>query len=332
VKVLVVAPYPPMRDGIGVYARTHVEQLRSDGHEVTVLSPPDGGGDLRAPFRGGAAFRRAARAGGGFDRIVVHFQPALYFRPHAPLSKLGTSYGLEWLALRRGSRLEVVVHEADPPDLRRPDYRGIRSALRRASQVSFHTRSEWEAFERDYRVRVQGRVVPHLAEPVEVVPAGVARRQLDIGQDGVVLVCAGFLQPSKGYDRAVEAFARATSGDPGSARLYVVGSVREPTPENRAFAAALAARCREVPGVTLREAFVDDPEFDLWLSAADRVVLPYRRAFSSGVLARAHAMGRPAVVSAVGGLAEQAGPADEVVGDDAELEAAIRRIVAKAKE
>jgi hypothetical protein len=60
--------------------------------------------------------------------------------------------------------------------------------------------------------------------------------------------------------------------------------------------------------------------------------VPYRRAFSSGVLARAHALGRPAVVSAVGGLAEQAGPTDDVVGDDRELEAAIRRIVAKATE
>jgi glycosyltransferase involved in cell wall biosynthesis len=328
VKILVVAPYPPMHDGIAIYARASVEALRSDGHEVTVLSPPDGGGDLRAPFRGGAAFRRAARAGGRFDRIVVHFQPSLYFRPHAALSKLGTSYGLEWLALRRGSRLEVVVHEADPPDLRRPDYRGIRSAMRRASQVSFHTRAEWEGFERDYRVQVQGHVVPHLAEPVEVLPRGAARRQLGIEVEGTVLVCAGFIQPSKGFDRAVEAFATLPTRGSSPARLYVVGSVREATPENRAHADALAARCGDVPGAALVEGFVDDARFDLWINAADWMLLPYRRGFSSGVLARAHALGRPAVVAAVGGLAEQAGPADMVVGDDQELASAMRRIVA----
>jgi len=328
VKVLVVAPYPPMHDGIAIYARAYVEALRGEGDEVTVLSPPDGGGDLRAPFRGGAAFRRAAREGGRFDRIVVHFQPSLYFRPHAALSKLGTSYGLEWLALRRAARLEVVVHEADPPDLRRPDYRGIRWALGRAAQVSFHTRAEWKAFERDYRVEVRGRLVPHLAEPVEVLPRGAARRQLGIGLEGTVLVCAGFIQPSKGFDRAVEAFAAVSAGTSPPARLYVVGSVREETAENRAHADALAARCEAVAGAAFREGFVDDADFDLWIAAADWVVLPHRRAFSSGVLARAHALGRPAVVSAVGGLAEQAGPADLVVGGDEELASAIGRIVA----
>jgi glycosyltransferase involved in cell wall biosynthesis len=317
-----------MHDGIAIYARAQVEGLRAEGDEVTVLSPPEGGGDLRAPFRGGAAFRRAARAGGRFDRIVVHFQPSLYFRPHAALSKLGSSYGFEWLALRRGPRLEVVVHEADPPDLRRPDYRGIRWAIGRASQVSFHTRAEWEAFERDYRVEVRGRLVPHLAELVEVLPRGAARRQLGIEVEGTVLLCAGFIQPSKGFDRAVEAFAMATANGSPAARLYVVGSVREPTAENRAHADALARRSHEVPGVALLEGFVDDAAFDLWISAADWVVLPYRRAFSSGVLARAHALGRPAVVSPVGGLAEQAGPADVVVGDDEALASAIRRIVA----
>jgi glycosyltransferase involved in cell wall biosynthesis len=327
VNVLVVAPYPPMHDGIGVYARTHVEQLRSDGHTVTVLSPPEGGGDLRVPFRGGAAFRKAARVGSRFDRIVVHFQPSLYFLPRAPLSKLGASYGLEWLALRRGSILEVVVHEADPPDLRRPDYRGIRWALGHASRVSFHTRSEWEDFERGYRVKVRGRVIRHLAEPVETLPRGAARRQLDVAEEGIVFVCAGFIQPSKGFDRAVDAFERVSAGASGGPRLYVVGSVREATAENRSYADALSDRCRSVAGATLVEEFVDDAAFDLWISAADWVILPYRRAFSSGVLARAHALGRPCLVSAVGGLAEQAGPSDVVVGDDDELEAAIRGIV-----
>ena len=90
-RVLLVSSYPPRHCGIGVYARTQAERLRADGHAVTVLSPPDGDGDIRVPFLGGRAFLRAAAIGARFDRIVVHFQPALYYRPRAPVSKVLTS-------------------------------------------------------------------------------------------------------------------------------------------------------------------------------------------------------------------------------------------------
>ena len=52
-RILVVSSYPPRRCGIGAYARDQVARLRSEGHEVTVLSPPDGDGDVKAPFVGG---------------------------------------------------------------------------------------------------------------------------------------------------------------------------------------------------------------------------------------------------------------------------------------
>ena len=37
--VLVVAPYPPLRDGIGAYAVQQVRKLRADGHAVEACSP-----------------------------------------------------------------------------------------------------------------------------------------------------------------------------------------------------------------------------------------------------------------------------------------------------
>ena len=79
-----------------------------------------------------------------------------------------------------------------------------------------------------------------------------------------------------------------------------------------------------MPGVRLIERFVPDDEFDLWVIAADRVVLPYRRSWSSGVLARAHALGTPAIVGAAGGLADQARDGDVVVDGDEELMEALR--------
>lgn len=330
-RVLVVAPYPPRRDGIAVYARDQVRAFRHDGHHVTVLSPPDGEGDVRAEFAGGAALRAARRLTPAHDRVVVHFQPTLYLPPRRPVAKVGAALALRTLvAGGLGRRVELVVHEADPPALWRPDYLLLRSAFSAAGMLTFHTAAERAALERDYRTRVRGRVVEHrvAAAASPGVRREEAREAVAVPADaGVMFLCPGFLQPSKGYERAVDAFERASAGARRRASLYVVGSVREPSAENLAYARELAVRMASVPRATLVHRFVGDEEFDRWVAAADRVVLPYRRAWSSGVLARAHAIGTPAIVSRVGGLAEQAGPNDVVVGDDAALAAAMRKAI-----
>jgi glycosyltransferase involved in cell wall biosynthesis/multidrug transporter EmrE-like cation transporter len=322
VRILVVSSYPPRHCGIGAYARDQVHDLRAAGHEVTVLTAPDGHGDRAAELLGGKAFRVAARIGARFDRVIVHFQPALYYRPRAPLSKIATSASLLWLALRRRA-LRIVVHEADPPVRWRPDYLLLALAFRASGRVVFHTDAERETLERDYRVRVHAALVPHRVLPTGHVPSRAeARAELGIEGDGPVLVCAGFLQPSKGFDHAMTAFAASGAAARGG-RLSVVGSIRDRTPENVAHVEGLRRLAAGTPGVSLHVRFLSDTEFDTWIAAADAVILPYRRTWSSGVLARAQAIGTPAIVAAEGGLAEQAGPADAVVADDGELAAAM---------
>lgn len=328
-RVLVVSSYPPRRCGIGAYARDQAAALREAGDRVVVLSPPDGDGDLRAPFRGGRAFLRAAAVGGAFDRIVVHFQPALYYRPRAAVSKVATSAALLWLVLAR-RRTEILVHEADPPVRWRPDYLLLGLAFRLAGVVRFHTAAERESLEGAYHVRVRGEIAPHRVRPA--APGGSrreARTALGLPEaGGPLFVCAGFLQPSKGFERAIDAFAEAfpeaDRAAPDGPRLVVVGSVRDGTDENLRYAGTLRERAGRVAGVSLVEEFVDDSTFDRWVLAADRVVLPYRRVWSSGLLARAHALGTPAVVSDAGGLGEQAAPEDVVAPSDAGLVAALR--------
>ena len=325
-KILVVSSYPPRHCGIGTYAHDQVAHLRAQGHVVTVLSPPDGDGQIRAPFLGGRAFLQAGLIGGGFDRIVVHFQPALYYRPRRPVSKVTTSLGLLALSMARGPRLEVVVHEADEPRRWRPDFVLLRAALARAGRISFHTGAEWEALERAYHVEVRGAIITHQVEVTSGLSREEARAALNLGDaEGPVFVCAGFLQPSKGYERAVDAFEAARTN---GARLYIVGSVRDRTPENTTYARGLARRAGEVPGVRFVDRFLSGDEFDRWVVAADWVVLPYRRSWSSGVLARAQALGTPAIVAAVGGLPEQAGERDMVFDDDEGLRAALVRAAA----
>jgi glycosyltransferase involved in cell wall biosynthesis len=321
--VLVVSSFPPRRCGIGAYARTQVDQLRQEGVEVTVLSPPDGDGEVRTSFFGGRPFLRAARIGRGFDRIVVHFQPSLYYRPRAPLSKIGTSLGLWWLCVRR-RQTEILVHEADPPKRWRPDYLVLAAAFRVAPLVLFHTAAERDRLQHAYGLRVRARLVPHV-EGITVhahVGRADARAALGLPADEPLLVTPGFLHPDKGIERAIAALREA-----GAGRLYVVGSVKDPTPRNEAYARRLRNLAAVTPNVELVEGYLGDEELDTWVAAADAVVLPYRRSWSSGALARAQAIGTPAIVTAVGGLAEQASDRDVVVHDHDELGAAVARAV-----
>lgn len=316
-RVLVVSSYPPRPCGIGAYAATQAGRLREQGDTVTVISPPDGAGDLRIPFHGGRPFRLAARRGGGFDRIVIHYQPALYARRRAPLSALGTSLGLLWL-VRRRRQTEIIVHEADPPRWWRPDERLLRTAFRAAPVLLFHTDRERRQLERLYRIRVRFRLLDHRSGiSVGSPPSRAeARERLGLPADELVFLAPGFIHADKGYERAAEAVRR------GGGRLYVVGSVKDPTPRNLATVERLRALAGD-EAIRLIERFVDHDELDAWVAAADAVVLPYRRSWSSGILARAQAIGTPAVVTAVGGLPEQASPNDHVVRDDEELAAAL---------
>lgn len=321
-RVVVVSSYPPRHCGIGAYAAAQVERLRSEGHEVTVICPPDGGGDVPVDFWGGRPFREALRRSEPRDRVIVHFQPALYYRPRAAWSKVATSIGL-WRLCHRRPGTEVLVHEADRPIRWRPDYVILRWALRAAPVLLFHTDRERERLEAWYGVRTRWRLVDHRdGIRVTVRPTrGEAREALGIPEDEVVFVSPGFLHPDKGLDRAVSAV-----GDAG--RLYLVGSVKDATPRNLAHVDRLRELADGVDGVVLVERYLDEAELDRWVAAADAVVLPYRRSWSSGALARAQALGTPAVVTAVGGLPEQASDRDHVVRDDAELAAALARIAA----
>jgi glycosyltransferase involved in cell wall biosynthesis len=314
VKVLIVAPGPGRRDGIGAYAGVQAGRLRTEGHEAELLEAA----------HGGSVLREAARRAPSFGRVIVHFQPTLYHPPRRPWGKVAASLGL--LALVRKPNVEVVVHEADAPIAWRPDHALLRRAFRDATKLVFHTEAERRALAEAYRFPVRGEVVPH-ADGISVHGVGreAARGRLGLGSDAPVFVCPGFIHPDKGFDRAVEALAETGGGS-----LHVVGSVRDPLPANVAYASRLRELCARTPGAALHEGFVSDEELDAWIAAADAVVLPYRRSWSSGMLARAQLLGTPAIVSRMGGLPEQAGEADTVIEDDEELAGAMRAVLASS--
>jgi glycosyltransferase involved in cell wall biosynthesis len=140
----------------------------------------------------------------------------------------------------------------------------------------------------------------------------------------VILVSLGFLQPNKGFDRAIRAF-RAVDG----AQLFVVGSVWREHEARRGYVDELRRLAAETPGAELRETYLSDEDFDRWIVAADALVLPYVEGWSSNVMERGLLYDRPVIMSRLGGMAEQGADRRGVtlVADDAALAEAIHRVV-----
>lgn len=345
-RILMVTPYPPNRDGIAAYAVQSVRALRAAGHDVEVLSPGPSAAhhhlDLSGP-RGALALAKRVRA---YDRVIVQFHPDFFYPvTMSPQERARESLALA-LAFRRCREVHVVVHEIDGRHGRRGtiDGQAARRLWRSASQIIVHTEREREEFSQNFGVpRSRIAVTDHGANFVSHTrhDRASARASLEVPAEAFIFLSIGFIQPHKGFDRAVRAFANLGVEQ---ARLDVVGSVRVEEPGYVTYSEELAALVEATDGAYLHEGFVSDELFDRWIVASDVVVLPYRTIWSSGVLERARLFGRMVIATAVGGLPEQAaalaegerpaavdhpGPAASasgvvLVADDAELRRAMR--------
>src|SRR6266508_670830 len=327
-RILMLSPYPPLRDGIAAYAVQAVAALRSEGHEVEVLSPGPSAAhhhlDLQGP-RGALALARRVR---GYDKVVIQFHPDIFYPvPSPPLRHARVSLAL-LVAVRAARSAEVIVHEIDYRIGRRrgPDGIAARRLWRRIDRVVLHTEMERRDFIEAFGVRPERTaVVAHGAHFVRrtSMTRQDARRSLGIPDGELVFLAIGFIQPHKGFDRAVRAFDGL--GAHGCS-LHVVGSVRVDEPEYLAYLTELRELVAATPGAHLHDQYVSDELFDRWLVAGDVVVLPYRNIWSSGVLERALLYERRVIATAVGGLRHQASARDGItLVDQAELVSAMWR-------
>jgi glycosyltransferase involved in cell wall biosynthesis len=334
--VLVVSPFPPAEDGIARYADQLVKTLAD--RTFVRLALPGGEGEFVHRLWGGPRPLWILPAARGVDDVLVMYHPDYYIQGGL-LGQLAGHIAL-WLVSRL-RRTTFVVHEPEHPRATEIGRRGklefwlLESVRRRVwagvAGVVFHTDWERKRFAARFpgRARRTERLVTHGAFFTSGVQASAAeaRRRLQLPGDRVILLCIGFLspeKPDKGYERAIAAVREAGLEQ---VELRIVGSpIRRPVPEVELYVEKLRKLAAETPNVTLHERFVSDEEFDLWILAADAVVVPYRAASSSGVVARAHLLGTRLIASAVGGIADQLRPEDLRFKTDEELVEAIRSL------
>jgi glycosyltransferase involved in cell wall biosynthesis len=330
-RILVVSPYAPIRDGIASYALQQVQSLRAEGHEVEVLSPQPSAAhhhlDLRSP-RGPLALARRVR---GYDRVVVQYHPDVFYTEGAPpVLRLPTTIGLLVVALL-ARQLEVLVHEIDYDLAKRRSLDSVlkRAFWRRVDRLMVHTQAESDRMTEAFGLPPGSvAVVDHGGHFVRrtALDQRAARERLGLTPEGHVFLSIGFIQPHKGFDRAVRAF-RTLAAE--GASLHVVGSVRVEDRQYLDHLGDLRAEVEATPGAHLHDGYVSDELFDVWILAADTVVLPYRHIWSSSVLERAALYDREIIATRVGGLAAQAPDGTVLVDSDDELAQAMADSLAR---
>ncbi len=315
-----VSPYPPYRDGIANYAVQEVAAQRRAGHDVEVLSPLPSAAHHHLSLPSTKSMWALADMARRYDRVVVQFHPDLFFAPWwGPAHRQAVWAAFALMATR--TDLELRIHEIDYTSSR---LRGAvrRFALARAGSVVVHTAAERQSCIDSFGLPPEAvTVIDHGSSFTArtTMSRAEARAELGIPEDVPVFVSIGFVQPHKGFDRAVRAFGRID----GDARLYVVGDTRLDEPAWVQYCDDLEQLIERTPGAEMRRGYVSDEHFDLWIAAADQVVLPYRHIWSSSVVERAGILGTPAIVTAVGGLGQQVHVGGTVVADDDELAAAM---------
>jgi glycosyltransferase involved in cell wall biosynthesis len=347
-RILVVSPYPPVRDGIGAYALQQVRSLRRQGHHVEVCSPWPSAAHHHLELTGPRGARALRRLMAGFDRVIVHFHPdVFYVAPSTPTSRISTGWALA-AAFRSGPPTEIRLHEVDRRWASAHEQveassrsgaladatfalaaRATRAVFAAADEITVHVPDHRRMMVEDFGVAAERvRLVDHGEDFARRAAPDrrSARASLGLPAHGHVFLCIGFVQPHKGFDRAATAFRGLAER---GASLHIVGSVRVDDPTAVDHQRELEALEAQIPGVHLHLGYVSDEAFDRWIVACDTVVLPYRHIWSSSVAERARLYERPVIATRVGGLADQIGetPRNVVVNDNAGLAAAMAAAV-----
>jgi glycosyltransferase involved in cell wall biosynthesis len=237
----------------------------------------------------GLGVANAVRKGLSADVIVWHF-------PHIP--------PVDWVGMKllslSGRRVVMVVHEPFPGGMISIPSWYPRSVA--ASQIQLvHGPVAQETLMLLLKARqTRVRVAPFGDyEPVEPLTREIAFRVLKLNLPPRQIVCSviGNLKSGKGTDRILQA---VPSLKKIGASLLVAGS---PQSNPRLRSLLLDAERHGSVDAVLRRLSLDEERAAY--SASDVVLTLYTRGFSSGVIATAHAFGRPVILSDVGDLAKQ---------------------------
>jgi D-inositol-3-phosphate glycosyltransferase len=142
------------------------------------------------------------------------------------------------------------------------------------------------------------------AFPDTALTPSEAKRRLGLAEQEKAVLFFGRVRPYKGLDYLLAAVERLVKSDQ-SYRLIIAG---EPKKGSEGYTDKITATLEQSfsPGqVIAKMQFIPDEDAELYLKAADVMVLPYKDIFQSGVLFLGYSYGLPVIATDVGAFREE---------------------------
>jgi glycosyltransferase involved in cell wall biosynthesis len=131
-----------------------------------------------------------------------------------------------------------------------------------------------------------------------------AKHQLGLRNCDKAILCFGRIKPYKGIEHLLAAFQNLAKHD-ADYRLIVAGEVQKGNEEYLSQIKRMVPHELERGQVILKTQFIPDEDMELYLKAADVMVLPYNEIFQSGVLFLGYSFGLPVIATDVGSFKEE---------------------------
>lgn len=141
------------------------------------------------------------------------------------------------------------------------------------------------------------------AFPITDLTPAEARRRLGLGTGERTLLFLGRISQYKGLEYLLTGFRELAAKRAGY-RLIIAG---EPKKGNESYLAEIYRRLKNdftPTDVLLHDRFIPDDAIEVYLKAADVLVLPYKDISQSGILFLAHTFGLPVIAADVGSFRE----------------------------
>ena len=184
----------------------------------------------------------------------------------------------------------------------------LRIQYRLCDHIFVHTQKMKDELCQDFGVAARAvTVIRHPinnAFPDTALTAAEAKRQLGLRDDEKAVLFFGRIRPYKGIEHLLAAF-RLIAAKHSNYRLIIAGEPKKGSEEYR-DEIERAAKTEFAPDqIILKIQFIPDEEMEIYLKAADVLVLPYKEIFQSGVLFLAYSFGLPVVATDVGSFREE---------------------------
>ena len=179
-----------------------------------------------------------------------------------------------------------------------------------------------ETISKEYKFNpAKAIVIPHghyrdvYHKPIDLVEA---RKELNLPESGKVYLNLGLLKPYKGIENLLQVWQDSQDIFAGDT-LLIVGK-----PLDEDYVKKLQDIATGMEGVIIYPQFIENEKLHLYFSAANVVVLPFKKILNSGSLILAMSFGKPVIAPCLGGLLEVAGDADELLYDPEDKEGLLK--------